>query len=58
MLRFKSLCRFLAVWLGVIAILSISSAAAFASEKLAPTGSKQGTEVFCMSRYKLSGGVL
>lgn len=33
MLRFMNLLRSLAVWLGVIAILSISSAVAFASEK-------------------------
>lgn len=56
MFRFKSLFRFLAVWFGIIAILSISPVSA--SEKLAPAGSKQGPEVFCMSRYKLSGGVL
>ena len=31
--RFKSLLRFLAVWLGVIAILSISQVAVSASEK-------------------------
>ena len=46
MFRFKSLLRSLAVWLGVIAILSISSAPVFASEKLAPAGSKQGPEIF------------
>ena len=33
MFRFKSLLRSLAVWLGIVAILSINSAAAFASEK-------------------------
>lgn len=33
MFRFMNLLRFLAGWLGVIAILSISSASAFASEK-------------------------
>jgi len=33
MFRFISLFRSLAVWLGVIAILSISSASAFAAEK-------------------------
>ena len=33
MFGFKSLIRFLAVWLGVIAILSISSAPVFAAEK-------------------------
>jgi hypothetical protein len=32
MFKFKSLLRFLAVWLGIVAILSISSAAAFAAE--------------------------
>ncbi|PIX88826.1 MAG: hypothetical protein COZ31_05225 [Nitrospirae bacterium CG_4_10_14_3_um_filter_44_29] len=46
MLRFKSLLRFLSVWFGIVAILSISSASAFASEKLAPAGSKQGPEIF------------
>ena len=45
MLRFMNLSRFLAVWFGVIAILSISSASAFAEEKLAPAGSKQGPEI-------------
>lgn len=33
MFRFKSLLRFLAVWFGIIAILSINSAVAFAAEK-------------------------
>jgi hypothetical protein len=33
MLRFKSLFRFLSVWFGIFAILSINSAAAFAAEK-------------------------
>jgi len=33
MLRFKSLFRFLAVWFGIIVILSINSAAVSASEK-------------------------
>lgn len=42
----KSLLRFLAVWFGIIAILSINSAAAFAAEKLAPAGGKQGPEIF------------
>ena len=44
MLRFKSLFRFLSVWFGVIAILSISPVSA--AEKLAPAGSKQGPEIF------------
>ena len=46
MFRFKRLFRFLAVWFGVVAIVSISSASAFAAEKLAPAGSKQGPEIF------------
>lgn len=46
MLRFKNLFSFLSVWLGVISILSISSASSFAAEKLAPAGSKQGPEIF------------
>jgi WD40 repeat protein len=52
MLRFKSLFRFLAVWFGIIAILSISSASTFASEKLAPAGSKQGPEIFVQLAHK------
>ena len=44
MFRFKSLLRSLAVWFGIIAILSISPVSA--SEKLAPAGSKQGPEIF------------
>ena len=47
MFRFMSLFRFLALWFWIIAILSISSAAAFAAEKLAPAGSKQGPEILC-----------
>ena len=47
MFRFKSLFRFLAVWFGVIAILSISSASAFAAEKLAPSGFNQGRRFLC-----------
>ena len=43
MFRFKSLFRFLAVGLGIIAILSISSAAAFAAEK--PEISEQDSDV-------------
>jgi hypothetical protein len=50
MFTFKSLIRFLAVWLGIIPILSINSAAAFAAEKLAPAGSKQGPEIFVQLR--------
>jgi tetratricopeptide (TPR) repeat protein len=46
MFKFKCLFRFLAVCFGIIAILSISSASTFASEKLAPAGSKQGPEIF------------
>ena len=46
MVRFKSLFYFLSVFLGIIFILSISSASALASEKLAPAGSKQGPEIF------------
>ena len=44
MFKFKSLLRFLAVWFGIIAILSISPVSA--SEKLAPASSKQGPEIF------------
>lgn len=47
MIRFMNLFHFLAVWFGVIAILSIS-----------PVSAAEKPEVFCMSRYKLSGGVL
>jgi len=39
-----NLLHFLAVWVGVIAILSISPVSA--AEKLAPAGSKQGPEIF------------
>jgi len=45
MRSFMNLFRFLAIWFGVIAILSISSASVFAAEKLAPAGSKQGPEI-------------
>ena len=43
MFRFKSLFHFLAVWLGIIAILSISSASVFAAEK--PEISEQDSDV-------------
>ncbi len=46
MFRFKSLLRSLAVWFGVIAILSISPVSVSAAEKFTPAGSKQGPEIF------------
>lgn len=46
MLSFKSLLRFLSVWLGLIPILSISPVSVSASEKFTPAGSKQGPEIF------------
>ncbi len=46
MFRFKSLIRVLAVWVGVMAILSITPGSASASEKFTPAGSKQGPEIF------------
>jgi hypothetical protein len=48
--RFKSLLRSLAVWFGVIVILSISSTSAFASEKSTPAGSKQWPEILVQLR--------
>ena len=46
MFRFKSLFYSLSGCFGIIFMLFISSASAFASEKLAPAGSKQGPEIF------------
>ncbi len=51
MFRFKNLFRFLAVWFGIIAILSISSTPAFAAEKFTPAGSKQGPEIFVQTGH-------
>jgi WD40 repeat protein len=50
MFRFMNLFRFLAGWLGVIAILSISPVSAIA-EKLAPAGDKQGPEIFVQTGH-------
>ncbi len=62
MLRFRRLCRFLAVWFGVIAILSVNSASAFASEKpeifvqLGHSGYINSIVFSPDGRYVLSGG--
>ena len=56
MFRFISLFRFLSVWFGVIAMLSVSSVSASASEKLAPAGSKQGPEIFVQLGHSDSAG--
>jgi WD40 repeat protein len=62
MFRFKSLLRSLAVWFGVIAILSISLASAFASEKpeifvqMGHTSSRVNSVAFSPDgKYALSG---
>ncbi|OGW25893.1 MAG: hypothetical protein A2X55_02890 [Nitrospirae bacterium GWB2_47_37] len=62
MFRFKSLFRFLAVWLGIISILSINSAAAFAAEKseifvqLGHTGTVNSVAFSPDGKYALSSG--
>ena len=63
MFRFKCLFRFLAVWFGIIAILSISSASTFASEKpeifvqLGHSGPVHSIAVSPDGRYALSGAM-
>ncbi|MBI5213353.1 MAG: caspase family protein [Nitrospirae bacterium] len=55
MFRLKSLFRFLAVWLGIIPILSINSAAAFAAEKpeiFVQTGHASPVEFLAVDKYE------